>query len=533
MQQGSVSDGETSHVTSSSTMQQQSEGEHVKVDCALEQNSSTDQRCNEAASSPVMLEFPWISVKQGDGRRLESAEANSNLNGESPRSVYTLDRGPVEQVTTQRKTARGLVSFDALLGLSLCELRLLRESLVTAFEASQSSRRRLKESRGKQETNGPSTCGTEEHAGCLVEGDLSQCFSIIGKMGAGSARILLHSTALGTGFTCKASLEQVYISLGLHELSSNTSNFSKEPKEGMGTCAPDMRQGSTAVERDGCNSLTPDVEDSSVDSDPLFASDVTTGKRALRELTASAVSGLSPSSYLVAPFLHFAPTEALTYQRSSAAAADAAAALLVAGNNREASRLSKESPSAVSFESLQSALSSERLRLSVRWSFPPRYPGEPVSDAQVPSTISETLIHQLLSDHRYKVTGEGHWSRQPMGDDFARQVGSPTAAVTTLSECEARRLFMDAAEQEEVLVEDLSRGRCFLIPAKVHAAVASRHSWHVLAKRGSDISIDATICLKSLLHTVEVRCNPLRITLHWRALADVIGGSKHWGLMNC
>ncbi|CDJ49750.1 AGAP005082-PA, related, related [Eimeria brunetti] len=405
------------------------------------------------------------------------------------------------QHTANQKVTNGLIGFDVKLGLSIFEFRLYKEKTTAALETI--------------------TTGPAEHAGSSTGGrQRSLSNSVLLRCTVGNSSMRLNCPAHSTCTACVATVDEVCVSLGRLAPADAADPVPSEARGGRLDFPKGTSDiGSQHYQRNYFSHSNWSAE-SCAASGPAH-----TGRLAMDSDPSGSGPTVTPAheSWSV-PLFHFMRPHSLSRIDAEEAAADVATALSEAASfNGQSSKMMLPSATVTA---LRRALASKQLRLTTRWMFPPLYPGTQQPGDYRTEKIQESPreVEEQCSKYKPAASGSACGASSTAYDTACggtADSGGPQADVSSLlSRLDSHN--KDAAEQE-VLVEDLAGGRCFFIPACLHAAIAPRKSWQVLAKKVPAVCGEASICLKALIHSLEVRCIPLRITVDWGIISEHIG----------
>lgn len=520
------SSSEAITMISASSMQQAPAERLGRRAAASEASPITEPQPSAPSSSSAMLR-PW-SFEDGKTESRHYLASGRMPSGGTDGETNNVENAPDGQEEASPSSRQGLVGFDVRLGLSLCEFRLWSENRPCVQKSHSADAGPPGVRAVETATNLVAQNNSVQHPTHRLAAPPAPSDSPLVRFGIGNSSVRLNSAARSTSCACVVNFNQVYLSLGPAELNSSSRRTVSEkakgyPQEGKG------QQKTLGEGTDRHGSWMPNLwrQNSAAEMD-FAAAGTNSDERMPKAAALLDAPFLTPSrGFPVAvPFLQFTPSNAAETNDCAAAAADAATALLMAMGTHGAPNLCREPPLTMTFTALQKALSSHRLRLTTRWGFPPPYPGEKHAGAHArgpslhwvsPDQASNFSSHPAgsRSDARSgSLSGDYHPGRAGPNSPFG-------AALDSMSS--ASRCYGSEAAEQEVLIEDLVDGRCFLVPSAVHGAVASRSTWRQLAQTNADVSIEASVCLKALLHSLEIRCNPVKLTVDWGVLAELVG----------
>ncbi|KAL8430018.1 hypothetical protein Efla_001373 [Eimeria flavescens] len=432
-------------------------------------------------------------------------------------STLTADHEPAQA------PAKRLVNFEVRVGLSLFELLLLKENRLAFSHSSLEHAQPCANSVRK--ISCATTNGVVNHPAKQGTDLLSSQNNFVLRFGVEGARLWIYSAKSHSCCKCLATLSQVHLSMAHGKQDENTRGKVKIEQASASTDRVSEAEARVGDFRRTSRPSTSGSQPSPTGGTAYLADDMGRLAGFRGEARGSVSSPLLSRRFPNAvPVLQFRAPVCRQTKESVASAADAAAALLLSSSCQHSSAFSKNASHSVSFTALQSALSSHRLRTTTRWTFPPPYPVKHVSGMRVQEGADVSMLQQHDSSTPYPVDTAVSRGKTKFGTAVAfhghtrEEVNATQVPVASVFES-----FPFEPEAEEVLVEDLISGRCFLVPCSIHASVASDKAWQVLTRRVPDVIVQATLCLDSFLHTLDARCNPLRITLDWMALAEATG----------
>ncbi|CDJ35909.1 Vacuolar protein sorting-associated protein vps13, related [Eimeria mitis] len=448
--------------------------------------------------TPGSSTFEEVENKSDDYPEFDSKSSETALDmDESSESSQATEH------ESSQRVSNGLIGFDVRLGLSILEFRLYKEKSTVALRTT--------------------TASAAENAASLTGRRIwSLGNNLLLRCSVGNSRMRLSCLAQSTYTACMATVDEVCVSLGRPVVADTPEPVLPEARGGghdQLSGMSDASIGSKHFQRTGFASSSSSSEGCTIggaanmghvpmDSDPCGASP----------------AKFPVEQYSSTPFVQFMPPQCTNYIDIEQVAADVAAALSEAANFQGQSSSSVALPSAT-VTALRRALASKRLRLTTRWMFPPPYPGMKASGEYKTEKVGESSEMEEQDSRCNPVTsGSACGGSSNPYDTISGGTAESAAKKADLSAFSSSLdpLRKDAAE-EEVLVEDLVGDRCFFIPACMHAAIATRKTWQALATKVPAVSVEASLCLKALIHSMDVRCTPLRITLDWGIVSEHIG----------
>ncbi|OEH76375.1 hypothetical protein cyc_02576 [Cyclospora cayetanensis] len=450
---------------------------------------SVDEPCSYTDPEATVWRNNSLRTQHWEAEK-EKAHISSSLNPNSASNDRARNRADRAGHSYSGKNSRrpeaschSLSGFDIRLGLSVCEIWLVRESHkgVRSIQRAHGAHVHLASA---------NPCPTNPSTGMSI------------MFGIGNPRIRLTCVSHMTRCSCVATFNEVYHSIWPSELEErrpvNASHTENRPIHSpVGWKGLAVKENNLRSKRLNSSSAT---NKKFVDTRTPPAQEIQTG---------ASVDDWSPSlhvsqSTLRVPLFQFIPKQQSSKLDYLTAASDVATALVEAAAAHGAPLLFRNNKEPVSTEALQTVFLSNQLRFTTMWAFPPAYPEQGHREQnfnQGPSLAGPRKKNAYQRNSHAKLQGCSR-SNSEMRESDTSQPGKWAA-------------------DEEVFVEDLVGGHCFLIPSYVHASLAVRSTWQTLAKRNPDISVTATVCLRAPLHSIDIRCNRLRLALDWGMLAEL------------
>ncbi|KAL8275354.1 hypothetical protein Esti_000676 [Eimeria stiedai] len=493
-------------------------GEHLaltdKKDGEWESSSGTDRGRRAAKIGPPMQQVLPI---------VKTPEAKSGCSGEGQERGYDgvkkniaseRDKATTEQQNLTQVASKNLIHVDLRLGLSRFELLLLREGGVARQNPTMPRENLFGSSRHCMASEFTSGTGSVTFPHGQAAGTSEYYNHLVVKFAMGNARMRIYSVSLASRCKYEATCDNICLSLGpLHGEHSAVISALESAKE----LKPNSSGVIGTTKKDGEGRRTKGSKTSHCFQDHVLAGKVWVDGQA------GAASPLILRRFPRAvPFLQFNANKNLTSADCAADAANAVATVLLGATT---SCYSRDDVPPVSFTELQSALSSRQLYASKRWAFPPPYSTEQKSHICAPEAPREEELeqHSSSTQHTFKCVGSQSNSFSGDQQDNFREGSLGSHSKSEKSALAGSHPFADLREEEEVLIEDLATGRCFLVPSALHAIVATDATWQHLTLRDPDLILSGSLCLISLLHSLDARCNPVRVTLDWTVLSGLIG----------
>ncbi|KAL8448486.1 hypothetical protein Emed_003747 [Eimeria media] len=456
-----------------------------------------------------------VKIAEGKSGRVGEEHEGANdgvkriIDGESEKSA------PEEQNCTQ-VASKKLIQFDVKAGLSRFEFLLLKEDGVARQNPTMAREELF--GRSRHETALEATSGTAivSNVNGQAAATSKYCSPFVVKFAVGNARTRIHSISHAPRCKCEATLDGICLSLGPPRLDHPGVNSAFIPSEGIKLNSNGVFEG---TKKDSAYGSTQGHRKSHCFQDDIL------GEEAYLEEQADtgAVSPLTRRRFPGAvPFLQFNANKDFTVAECSADAVNEVATVLLAATTSCYSARSIEHGPPVSIAEIKSALNCHQLYANKRWTFPPPHLTKQNSDVCAPQACREEEPNrhhaspQRTSNFRsnHVFPGDKHELRKDSSGAHSR---SQESAL------EGSQPFANLEEEEEVLIEDIAKGYCFLVPSSLHATVATNAAWQHLTGRVPDLALSGSLCLISLLHSLDARCNPARVTIDWEVLSGLTG----------
>ncbi|KAL8453320.1 hypothetical protein Emag_001930 [Eimeria magna] len=482
-------------------------------------SSGTDEELGAAKiASPMQQTLSGVKAAEckngclGEGHERAGDGVKKNIASES-------GKFETEGQYCIRLAPKNLIEFDVRIGLSRFELLLLREDGMGRQNLTLAREELFERSRHGMASE--CTSGMVSIPNSHVAGTPKHCSDFVVKFALGNARMRINSVSHASRCNCEATFEDICLLLGPlhlgHRAISNASLQAKEPKLNSSGVSEGTKKDSAC--RSASEPRTSHCVQDDILGDKVHVED---------QVDTGAVSPLSRGRFSGAlPFLQFSPNKDFTSADCSADAVNEVATMLLAATTYCNSARSREDAPTLSLTELRRALSNQQLFASKRWTFPPPYSTKKKSDVRAPEACCEEGLsrHHSSTGHTFKC---GSSQRSSFSGDYhhIREDSPETHSRSQNSALERSQSFANLQEEEEVLIEDVVKGYCILVPPSLHATVATNAMWQHLTGRNPDLILNGSLCLISLLHSLDARFNPARVTLDWQVLTGLTGFAR-------